>query len=342
MLCAAGSIVAARMRTTIARLSRRRLLAASAMSIAAVALFRSVQRGRRRRRRLRLPPPSAPPPPEPIAVMSFNIRYGTANDGENHWTNRRDMLFALLRTENPDLIGLQEALRFQIDEILAAVPGYAVVGVGRDDGKAAGEMSAILFRTARFHVAASGTFWFSDTPEIPGSKSWGNRITRIASWARFVDRDGSAFIHYNLHLDHESQPSREKSTTLLLQRITARPVASEPVIVTGDFNAGESNPALHVLVGPAGPAAVQAPGRDAAAVHRHLPRGASRREGSRHVHQLRLRADVGREDRLRAGAAGHRPSSTRPSCAPAMDRRYPSDHFPVTARIRLPASTGGR
>ena len=242
--------------------------------------------------------------------MSFNIRYGTANDGENHWTNRRDMLFALLRTENPDLIGLQEALRFQIDEILAAVPGYAVVGVGRDDGKAAGEMSAILFRIARFHVAASGTFWFSDTPEIPGSKSWGNRITRIASWARFVDRDGTAFTHYNLHLDHESQPSREKSTALLLQRITARPIPSEPVIVTGDFNVGESNPALHVLVGRLARRRCRR-GRGTAAVHRHLPRGAPRREGGRHVHRLHLRADVGREDRLRAGAAGHRGARRR-------------------------------
>ena len=111
------------------------------------------------------------PAAEPMAVMSFNIRYGTASDGDNHWTKRRDQLFALLRAENPDLIGLQEALRFQVDEILAAVPGYAAVGVGRDDGKAAGETSAILFRTSRFHVAESGTFWFSDTPDTPGTKT---------------------------------------------------------------------------------------------------------------------------------------------------------------------------
>ena len=270
--------------------------------------------------------------------MSFNIRYGTANDGENHWTNRRDMLFALLRTENPDLIGLQEALRFQIDEILAAVPGYAVVGVGRDDGKAAGEMSAILYRTTRFHVAASGTFWFSDTPEVPGSKTWGNRITRIASWARFVDRDGSAFTHYNLHLDHESQPSREKSTALLLQRITARPVPSEPVIVTGDFNVGESNPALHVLVGPAGPAA------------RRRGRGAAPFVDTfRAVH--RDETEVGTFTAFVFGQTKGdkidyvlvQPGTTVLDAAivrTAEGRRYPSDHFPVTARIQLPASTG--
>jgi len=328
------------MRTMTTRLSRRYLLAASAMSIAAVALFRSVS-AQTPAAAAAQPPSPSPKAPEPIAVMSFNIRYGTANDGENRWTNRRDMLFALLRTENPDLIGLQEALRFQIDEILAAVPGYAAVGVGRDDGKAAGEMSAILFRTTRFHVAASGTFWFSDTPEIPGSMSWGNRITRISSWARFVDRDGSAFIHYNLHLDHESQPSREKSTTLLLQRIAARPVAAEPVIVTGDFNAGESNPALHVLVGSAGPAAVQAPGATPPpfidtfrAVRRHEKEvgtfssfvfGQTSGEKIDYV-LVQPGTEVLASAIVRTGDG----------------RRYPSDHFPVTARIRLPASTGGR
>jgi endonuclease/exonuclease/phosphatase family metal-dependent hydrolase len=328
------------MRTMTTRLSRRYLLAASAMSIAAVALFRSVS-AQTPAAAAAQPPSPSPKAPEPIAVMSFNIRYGTANDGENHWTNRRDMLFKLLRTEDLDLIGLQEALRFQIDEILAAVPGYAVVGVGRDDGKAAGEMSAILYRTARFHVAESGTFWFSDTPEVPGSKSWGNRITRIASWARFVDRDGSAFTHYNLHLDHESQPSREKSTTLLLQRITTRPVASEPVIVTGDFNVGESNPALHVLVGPAGPAGTPAGGAPPPpfidtfrAVHR------DEKEVGTFTSFVFGQTKGDKIDYVLV-----QPGTTVLDAAivrTAEGRRYPSDHLPVTARIQLPPSTGGR
>jgi endonuclease/exonuclease/phosphatase family metal-dependent hydrolase len=310
------------MRTTFVRLSRRRLLAASAVSIAAVVLGRSVRAAATPAQRPGDAPPSAAQAPQPIAVMSFNIRYGTADDGENHWTNRREMLFALLRTENPDLIGLQEALRFQIDEILAAVPGYAVVGVGRDDGKAAGEMSAILYRAARFHVAASGTFWFSDTPEIPGSKTWGNRITRIASWARFVDRDGTAFSHYNLHLDHESQPSREQSTALLLQRITTRPVPSEPVIVTGDFNAGESNAALHVLVGPAGPFidTFRAMHRGEKEVGTFTDFVFGQTSGEKIDYVL---AQPGTEV---LAAAIVRTSE---------GRRYPSDHFPVTARIRL-------
>lgn len=182
-----------------------------------------------------------------LRVMSFNIRYGTANDGENHWEKRREMVFDLLRSQQSDVIGLQEALRFQLDELQKALPEYAALGVGRDDGKSAGEHSAILYRKSRFSVEESGTFWLSDTPEVPGSKSWGNRITRICTWARLTDRmTGRALYVYNVHLDHESQPSRERSVRLLLERMRARPKA-EPILLLGDLNAGEENPATRFL-----------------------------------------------------------------------------------------------
>src|SRR5688572_29293295 len=87
---------------------------------------------------------------EPLTVMSFNIRYGTAKDGDNEWRHRRTALFDVVREQDADLIGLQEALDFQIDEILAAAPVYASIGVGRDDAGARGELSAILFRKNRF------------------------------------------------------------------------------------------------------------------------------------------------------------------------------------------------
>jgi len=340
MAYVAGSIVAARMRTLPTRPSRRRLFVASAASIALVALFRSLgsaapfaQAQPAQAQPAQATPSTAANPAEPLAVMTFNIRYGTANDGENKWSSRRDMLFALLRKENPDLIGLQEALRFQIDEILAAVPGYAVVGVGRDDGKAAGEMSAILFRTARFDVAASGTFWFSDTPEVPASKSWGNRITRISTWARFVDRDGTAFTHYNLHLDHESQPSREKSTALLLERIKARAVATEPVIVTGDFNTGESNAALQVLVGPGGPAAVPAAGATPPFIVNFR---AHHRDETEVGSFTAFKFGETKGDKIDYVLV--QPGTTVLSAGivrTSQNGRYPSDHFPVVARLEL-------
>lgn len=197
------------------------------------------------------PRPESPADTVPnLLLMTFNIRYGTAADGANAWTNRRSQLFALMRAQAADAVGMQEALAFQIDEILLGVPGYARIGVGRDDGKAAGEFSPILYRTARFRVDTSGTFWFSDTPTVPGSKSWGNGITRICSWAHLVDKaSGRGHYIFNVHLDHESQPSREKSVQLLIQRIAAVKQPAEPVFVTGDFNVGESDPVIRYMKG---------------------------------------------------------------------------------------------
>jgi endonuclease/exonuclease/phosphatase family metal-dependent hydrolase len=184
-----------------------------------------------------------------VRVMSFNIRYGTANDGENHWKNRHEMVFDVLRNHRPDVVGLQEALGFQIEQIRKAVGGYGLIGVAREDGANKGEYSAILYRLDHFDVDESGTFWFSNTPEVPGSSHWGNACVRICSWARFVEKkSGRAFYFFNLHLDHISQPSREKSAVLLTQRVLNRK-HPDPFIVTGDFNTGENNSVILYLKG---------------------------------------------------------------------------------------------
>jgi endonuclease/exonuclease/phosphatase family metal-dependent hydrolase len=277
------------------------------------------------------PQTQVPAAREPLTVMSFNIRYGTAPDGENQWTARREMLFDLVRAQNADIIGLQEALGSQIREIAAAVPGYAVVGVGRDDALAKGEYSAILFRTDRLHVAGSGTFWFSDTPEVPASKSWGNNITRICTWARFVDRDGRGFWHFNLHLDHQSQPSRERSTELLRQRIEARAFPGEPVVVTGDFNVGERNPALRTLVaGPpdGGNAQPPAPLVDTFRVVHPDERVVGTFSGFKFG---QVNGDKIDYVLVQPGTEVLSADIIRTS----RNERYPSDHFPVVARVRL-------
>ena len=268
---------------------------------------------------------TALPPRDPMTVMTFNIRYGSAKDGENEWSARREMLFDVIRSTNPDLLGLQEALDFQIDEIVTAVPGYAVVGVGRDDGAEKGEYSAILFRKDRFHVAEAGTFWFSDTPSVIASKSWGNQITRICTWARLIDRDGRGFYHFNLHLDHQSQPSRERSTVLLRGRIDTRAVP-DPVIVTGDFNVGEANPALATLTVPGG-------------------NGAPAFLDTFRVLHADVK-DAGTFSGFKFGTGGPdkidyvlvQPGTEVTSAEIvrySRNSRYPSDHFPVTARVRL-------
>jgi endonuclease/exonuclease/phosphatase family metal-dependent hydrolase len=264
-------------------------------------------------------------PGDPLHVMSFNIRYGTANDGENHWSLRRELLFDVLRERDADLVGLQEALAFQIDEIGAAVPAYAAIGVGRDDAAGVGEFSAILFRRSRFRVADAGTFWFSDTPGVPASKSWGNSITRICTWARFVDRDGRGLYLFNVHLDHQSQPSRERSVALLRERIDTRAFPADPVVVTGDFNAGERNPALRPLVANGDPASpfvdayrVLHPDETVAGTFTDFRIGNTAGEKIDYV-LVQPGAEVISAEIIRTSRGG----------------RYPSDHFPVSALIRL-------
>ena len=265
--------------------------------------------------------PAAAPQPAlaaPLTVMSFNIRYGTASDGDNHWLKRRDQLFALLREQQADVIGLQEALHSQIEEILLAVPGYDYVGVGRSDGRRGGEYAAILFRTARLRVRRSDTFWFSDTPGVVKSTSWGNQIERICTWAYFEDREGPAFYAFNVHLDHQSQPSRERSVALLRERIQARDPKT-PVVITGDFNAGEGNPAA---------IAMRASFVDSfRALH----------PDAKEVGTFNgFKPDQTTGDKIdfvfvEPGTEVLDAAIVRAS----RDGRYPSDHFPVTARIRL-------
>jgi endonuclease/exonuclease/phosphatase family metal-dependent hydrolase len=258
------------------------------------------------------------PPSTPLTVMTFNIRYGTANDGENHWLRRRDQLFALLRREQADVIGVQEALHGQLEEIVAAVPGYAYVGVGRADGVRAGEYAAILYRTARLVPRRTDTFWFSDTPAVVKSTSWGNQIERVCTWAFFEDREGTPFYVYNVHLDHQSQPSREKSVALLLARAAARD-PKFPVVVTGDFNAGEQNPATQ---------AMRTAFRDSYRVRHPDAREVGTFSGFTFGRTSGDKIDyVFVDERTEVLEAA--------ILRDALHERYPSDHFPVTATVRL-------
>jgi endonuclease/exonuclease/phosphatase family metal-dependent hydrolase len=274
-----------------------------------------------------------------LRVMSFNIRYGSANDGENHWKNRKEMVFNVIRDRPSDIIGLQEALRFQMDEIREAHPVYGEIGVAREDGNSEGEYSSILYRTDRFGVGESGTFWFSDTPEVAGSNTWGNACVRICSWARLIEtKTGKAFYIYNLHLDHVSQPSREKSAVLLTERIKNRRY-KEPFVVTGDFNAGEDNPVIKYLKGE-----IAIEGPDGSRAKTPIPM----------IDTFRvLHPDV-KDVRTAHGFKGTRqgnkidyvfvPPGTKVLEAEILydnvEGRYPSDHYPVDARFRLTISDG--
>ncbi|MEO5713677.1 MAG: endonuclease/exonuclease/phosphatase family protein, partial [Luteolibacter sp.] len=158
----------------------------------------------------------------------------------------------MLRARKPDVFGVQEALHGQAADLWASLPDYEFFGIGRDDGKRAGEYSGIFYQRDRFEADAAdcGTFWLSDTPEVPGSHTWGNEIPRVAAWIRLVDRaTGRGFYVFNTHWDHRNQPSRERAAVLIAARIDARKHADEPVALIGDFNSLEANPGISYLVG---------------------------------------------------------------------------------------------
>ena len=271
--------------------------------------------------------------PLELKVMTFNVRYGTADDGTNRWAVRKPLLCGLVAREAPDALGLQEALRAQLDDIRAAVPGYGEAGEGRDGGRK-GEYSAILYREARFRLEASGTFWLSDTPDAP-STHWGNKLKRICTWARLVEKEsGLAFYLFNTHLDNECQPAREKSVRLIAERIGSRP-QPDPFVLTGDFNAGEDNPAVRFLTGAPGvPAASPAPMADTFRVLYPDEKSVGTFNGFKG-----LTGGPKIDYILAAPGAAVLSADILRTAAPGP---YPSDHFPVTARLRLespPAQT---
>src|SRR5688500_2630733 len=187
-------------------------------------------------------PPSSTPravaaTASPLRVMTFNIRYDNPSDGVNAWPNRKDWVASLVRFHGADVVGVQEALAHMLTDLDARLPGFARVGVGRADGRAEGEFSAILYRAERLELLDSGTFWLSPTPEVPGSKGWDTAIERIATWARFRDRrTGCSHLHLNTHFDHIGEQARQESARLIRRRIAT--IADDlPIIVTGDLNA---------------------------------------------------------------------------------------------------------
>ncbi|MDA7882056.1 endonuclease/exonuclease/phosphatase family protein [Akkermansiaceae bacterium] len=174
-----------------------------------------------------------------LKVMSFNIRYGAANDGSNSWPNRKDLVLETIKASDPDLLGLQEVLGFQADFLKENLPGYAFHGVGREDGKEKGEYVPLMYKTSRFALERSGHFWFSETPDVAGSKSWDSSLPRMLSWVALRDlKNDEVFIFANAHFDHRGKVARLESAKLMRQRWES--IEEDiPLIITGDFNTTE-------------------------------------------------------------------------------------------------------
>lgn len=168
--------------------------------------------------------------------MTYNLRLDISSDGVNQWGNRKEKVYTLLKKYQPDIIGTQEGFQNQLEDIVQNINQYAYIGVGRDDGKTAGEYSAIIYNKEKFEVLDQKTFWLSETPEVPGSKSWDAAITRIATWAKMKDKKSKkTFFILNTHFDHIGNEARLKSAQLIKSKLVEL-AGKLPVIVTGDFN----------------------------------------------------------------------------------------------------------
>lgn len=185
--------------------------------------------------------------PDELTVMTLNMRYDNPEDGADNWQFRRDRIGRLIHAEQVDLLGTQELLCNQFDDLQSRLSDYTAVGVGREDGVRAGEYNAVFFRTDRFALLDSGTFWLSETPEVAGSKGWDGACERLATWVVLRDRSGREFLFINTHLDHMGETARREGVALLLQRIAVLS-GGRPVLLTGDFNAEpQSTVIAHVL-----------------------------------------------------------------------------------------------
>lgn len=265
-----------------------------------------------------LPTVVAPASAQDLRVMTFNLRLPTDADGANRWALRREQVVRLLAAQQPDVIGMQELYAEQGDYLVAQLPGYAWFGEGRRGGPG-DEHVGVLYRHDRLRVLASGDFWLSDTPDVPGSITWQHLYPRLATWALFQRKvDGRRFYLFNTHLPYrdEDQVARLRGVSLLRERIAALP-ADVPVVLTGDFNIGPDNPVHATLVPPLRDAWMATPERDGPAATFHGFRG----RPDRRIDWILVRGlDVGRVATLDTHEGG----------------RYPSDHFPVVAEVSWP------
>ncbi len=173
---------------------------------------------------------------ESLKVTTFNVRYDNPGDSINRWSNRLPVIQSYFESESPDIIGMQEVLINQLNDLKDILPGYKYVGVGRSDGKEGGEFCPVFYRADAFELMAKSHFWLSESPDVAGSKSWGAHLPRITTWLKLKNLEtGHIFFFFNTHLSHVSEEARKQSVALLLWKM--HEIAGKaPVILTGDFN----------------------------------------------------------------------------------------------------------
>ena len=251
-----------------------------------------------------------------INVMSFNIRYNNTNDGVNAWPNRKDNVKALVKFHDADILCVQEALALQVDQ-LSENTNYERVGVGRNDGKLGGEFTAIYFDKDRFKKKDGGTFWLSETPDVP-SKGWDAAIIRICTWVKLHDKwNKKDFIVFNTHYDHVGVQARIEAAKLIKKKIMEI-APTLPVILTGDLNVTPETEAIATLK------TFLTDTKEASIEPAYGPEGTF--NGFKFNANLQDRIDyifINKGFKVQKYA----------SLTDSKDQKYPSDHLPIMARL---------
>jgi endonuclease/exonuclease/phosphatase family metal-dependent hydrolase len=185
-----------------------------------------------------------------IKVMTFNIRYDNPGDSTNAWPNRASQVHNLILTEKPDIVGMQEVLWRQYENLDSVLTEYTSTAVGRDDGARSGETNPVFFKKEKFDMVRTITFWLSDTPEVAGSMGWGASLPRIVTWMELVDKySHNHFFFFNTHFAHDSDSARIMSSKILLKEV-GKIAEGFPFIITGDFNMQPADTGYAILTGP--------------------------------------------------------------------------------------------
>lgn len=182
-----------------------------------------------------------------LKIMTYNIKYANENDGENSWSKRQDWITNQIRFYEPDILGVQEAVKSQLDHFTENIEGYKVLGLGRE-GEDKGEFSAILYKTKKFEVLESDTFWLSATPDKI-SKGWDAALPRICTYALFQNKETKEkFYVFNTHFDHVGNVARLESSKLITKKIKKLNKEELPVFLMGDFNLEPDKEGIEVIV----------------------------------------------------------------------------------------------
>ena len=280
-------------------------------------------------------------PVEKIKVGSYNIRLQSGDRGTpNAWDERKADLADFIKQLDLDAFGLQEVCPEQADFLTNSLPHYVMVGVHREDGKRKGEASPVFFRKDRFDAIKSGTFWLSETPDVPGSKSWKTACTRVCSWMLLKDKkSGKTFCFANTHTDHISALARKNGMLLIIERMKRFAPAGTPIVFTGDHNCTETTEPAK---------AVSALLKDTLYATETPPAGPWRTFngwkwkdseisiGEALKMQPNAREEPGpRIDYIYVSEGIKVKSHASRADARPNTKLYPSDHFPVTAEIEL-------